>query len=446
MKVMDRESFLISRGDSDTLSTMLCVRFIPLALLAEEAPESEIEKIKEEIEYRGGLCFPDCIACWSGHTLFIWCPCGPQNQERITEECHSYADLIQERYTLITAGDTDQLNGAPSVRRHHHLRAVIGAALCEADQPTKGLRDSEKAAMKATKDTGHCVVWYQAEVEPVVGNLAITRGVVEMLNYGSFRLVYQPQIDLGTGQIHGVEVLIRAPDDPGHPLYGMAPPALIQAASNLNLLTDLTIQIIHRATRAYYGWQTLCGGIPLKISINITPDTLLNGHQAILDSLPPGMKLDWLVFEITENQDFLADSSSTLAEITALIRSHGIEISIDDFGKGLSNFDRLNEISCDEIKLDRSLVTRMIHQEVDQDIVQMIVAVAKEYGLRVVGEGIENAAQWTMLQSTGCHVGQGFFLSEGKSETAIANYLMRLRKLDRNWLKLKASGSHSVVW
>jgi len=418
---MQREFFLAKHGDTGQWSTMVCIKLQPLSLLADELPERLLDALKDEVIHRVEVVVPDALACWSDNTLFLACDFGPGEKQAASTSCEKLAGLLREKYTL--GNHPGDVVSTCLLEAHHcHLKPAIGLTQFRSDQPIKGVRHAELAAQDALADIGEPLAWFEPRFRFSQNEVRKTLGILQMLNEGSFELVYQPQIGVQCGTIKGLEVLIRAPADPDHPLYQATPPALIEGASSVNGLTDLTIQILLRTLWAYGFWKQLLPNT-LNISVNVTPNTLMLGCDAILDALPSDIPLDWLTLEITEIQEYLAATENELGAVTQRIRQRGIQVSIDDFGKGLSNFDRLNEIECDEIKLDQSLVQRMGHQELDSELVNNIVTLANQTGLRVVAEGVETAGQWQLVKRAGCHIGQGFFFSPGRPFADITRLL-----------------------
>lgn len=186
---------------------------------------------------------------------------------------------------------------------------------------------------------------------------------------------------------------------------------MINLAAESNLLIPLTEFVVRSALRTAEQWSALTQGT-FRLSINIDPYTLLAGWERLKEILMGSPFRHSLVIEITE----IARGGSSydmggLKDRLRQLQMMDIEVSIDDFGSGLANLDRIAELPFDELKLDRQIVQRAPPtNSIDAAVVQAVVATNQMKGCRVVAEGIETPEQWDFCKSIGCDIGQGYLL------------------------------------
>ena len=241
--------------------------------------------------------------------------------------------------------------------------------------------------------------------------LISTRAMRQKIEEGALNILYQPKVRLSTGEIDGVEALVRWPTKSG-PL--VSTPSLIYVAEKADLIDSLTIQILERGLGALTDWAE--HGVEVKLSINVSPRSLNNAGfvDDVLSvigryEVPPPR----IVFEVTEK----AFSSNMILPLENLSRLglKGFGISIDDFGTGHSSFERLNLVPFTELKLDKSFVISMGEDPQSYEIVRSALQLGKRLDVNVVAEGVESAEIWSALAKLGCDLGQGFYVSGGVS-------------------------------
>jgi diguanylate cyclase (GGDEF)-like protein len=231
-----------------------------------------------------------------------------------------------------------------------------------------------------------------------------------------FEAAYQPQIDLRSGRITGVEALLRWK----HPDRGYVSPAeFIPVAEEIGAIEALGEWVLRRACRDVAAWPGEC-----KLAVNISPLQFLRGElvaavrSALAESGLPASRLD---LEITESL-FIHDDQHVKNHMEAL-RRDGIGFALDDFGTGYSSLSYVRRFPFDKIKVDRSFVSGLPHDPDAVAIIQAIVAMASNLGIRINAEGIETPEQTTFLRLLGCDEGQGFGLGRPKGADAIAALL-----------------------
>jgi EAL domain-containing protein (putative c-di-GMP-specific phosphodiesterase class I) len=232
------------------------------------------------------------------------------------------------------------------------------------------------------------------------------------IDTGQLAVAYQVQQDLVSGCVVAVEALIRWQ----HPQRGAVPPdAFIPLAENSGLIAELTSYVLDTALAALAGWRA--AGHDLRMSVNLSTRHLsdLALPRQVAEALARhDVEPAALVLEVTET-GILSDPARVDVVIAAL-REQGVAIAVDDYGTGHASLGYLKRLEIDELKIDRSFVSDMRRNHQDFVIVRSTVALARDLGLRVVAEGIEDAETAQTLAELGCDVGQGYHL--GRPTTA----------------------------
>ncbi|WP_192036181.1 EAL domain-containing response regulator [Halomonas sp. YLGW01] len=221
-----------------------------------------------------------------------------------------------------------------------------------------------------------------------------------------FQVHYQPQFDLGSQDVSGVEVLVRWQ----HPRLGLLWPSRFLHLMTLEQSRLMTRQIVTQVALDARRWQA--AGHQLSVSINVSPNELIHGELVpLMDELQRslGRRLP-LVLEITESdamQDELLGS-----EIAARLHLLGMELSVDDFGIGFSSLARLQLLPISEVKIDRGFVRHLDDNPQDAAIVEAVALLGQRLGIRVVAEGVESLESLIRLSRFGCTHAQGFALAK----------------------------------
>ncbi len=296
-----------------------------------------------------------------------------------------------------------------------------GIALCPThgvDGPTL-LRHADVAMYRAKRGRLGHAVYDPAHDGHSADRLARVGALRAAIEQGALVLHYQPQVDLTSGRVCGVEALVRWP----HPERGLIPPdAFIPLAEQTGLIAPLTQWVLGEAVRQCRVWQR--AGLLLTLSVNLSVwdlrDPTLPARVASLlhtHGVPP----TWLRLELTEGT-FMADPVHALAVLERL-HALGVGLAVDDFGAGYSSLAYLKKLPVDELKIDKGFVREMATDETDGAIVASTVALGHALGLRVVAEGIEDQATWDRLTGMGCDVAQGYYLSHPLPPEALARWL-----------------------
>ncbi len=236
-------------------------------------------------------------------------------------------------------------------------------------------------------------------------------------------LHYQPQFDLATGRLSGVEALVRW----AHPEVGLLTPG-----DFLPLLTHeqsrmLTRRVLRLAMIDAARWRR--AGVHLSLSMNVTPDDLLCPELVNL------VRTGWreaggmpLVLEITESSAM--DDELIGSEVATRLHLSGLEVAVDDFGVGFSSLSRLQRLPFSELKIDRSFVSRLHQDPQDAAIVEAVALLGRRLGIRVVAEGVEDLACLAPLARFGCTHVQGFGLARPMPAAEIPALARGLSPLD----------------
>ncbi|MGV6817423.1 MAG: putative bifunctional diguanylate cyclase/phosphodiesterase [Thiotrichales bacterium] len=291
---------------------------------------------------------------------------------------------------------------------HHHLTIRAGAAIDEdVENVAELLRQADEALLRATERGEDQYIYTPDESEAnQIPSLELQRELKNAINSSEVRAVFQPKTNLRTGEIVGVESLIRWQSEK----FGfVSPDLMIAAAEESGLIIDLTLWTLKNAFQQYVRW----GSCAVPIAVNLSPATLLD------DSLPrmiENLRGFWDVpvsavsLEVTETA-FMDDPEVALERLERYHRM-GYKLSIDDFGTGYSSLAYLKRMPVQEIKVDKAFVQHMDTDEKDRAIVKSVAALADSFGLRVVAEGIETVETYHEVMNLGCDIAQGYLISK----------------------------------
>ncbi|UCZ51460.1 EAL domain-containing protein [Bacillus shivajii] len=238
--------------------------------------------------------------------------------------------------------------------------------------------------------------------------LKIESDLRKALQNNEFKLFYQPKLDLQTGEIVGMEGLLRWDSQ----YFGLVrPEKFIPIAEETGLIRDLGEWILIEGCRQNKLWQDE-GNDPLRVALNLSIRQLLDPNflQIVKSTLNrTGLEPHWLELEITEST--LMDNEETVIEILQALKDLGIYISIDDFGTGYSSLSYLKRLPVNALKIDKSFISEIPISLDDQSLTKGIVAMAHSLNLKVIAEGVENEDQVEFLKSVKCDEIQGYFIS-----------------------------------
>jgi diguanylate cyclase (GGDEF)-like protein/PAS domain S-box-containing protein len=297
-------------------------------------------------------------------------------------------------------------------RREVFTSASIGLALSStgSGDPEELLRNAD-AALSRAKALGKAryEVFDRAMHAHALGRLQMEMDLRRALERGEFRVFYQPVVELAGGRITGFEALLRWV----HPERGMVGPAeFIPIAEETGLILPLGRWVIEQVCRDARAWDRGGGRPPISVGVNLSvkqftqPDLVEQVETALAAA---GLHASRLKLEITES--VILEDAEPAKSILARLRSLGVELYMDDFGTGYSSLGYLHRFPLDALKIDRSFVMRMVEEPRNAKLVQAIVALAGNLGVRVVAEGIDSPSQLALLREMGCDFGQGYLFS-----------------------------------
>jgi diguanylate cyclase (GGDEF)-like protein len=232
-------------------------------------------------------------------------------------------------------------------------------------------------------------------------------------------LMYQPQMDVATGKIVGVEALLRWQ----HPELGVVPPVkFIRIAENSGLIVPIGEWVVRTACSQARKWQN--EGLPAKVAVNVSAvqfrqDGFCELIRRVLHET--GLAPQYLELELTESL-LLANADVTFSVLHEL-KAMGLTLAIDDFGTGYSSFNYLRQFRVSKLKIDRSFIKDVAVNPDDAAITTAIIGMAKSLKLKVIAEGVENEAQMSFLQAHQCDEIQGYYFSKPLAVDKVADKL-----------------------
>ncbi len=239
-------------------------------------------------------------------------------------------------------------------------------------------------------------------------NITLLGDLQEALRLNQLTMHYQPKIDLATNAVIGVEAVIRW----RHPVYGdIAPDDFIPQAEQSTLILKVTEYVISRVMRQIADWQEQ--GLRIPIAINISShDIMATGFVARLLAELERFDIDGEMIEVELTEGALVnDLAHTQLELLRLNQAK-IMISVDDFGTGYSSLQYLHRLPIAGIKIDRSFIKNLPHDDGGRYIVDAAVALAKNMGIQTIAEGVETPSANAYLRKIGCDVVQGFYYTQ----------------------------------
>jgi len=301
------------------------------------------------------------------------------------------------------------------------LSASIGIARFpeDAHSARQLLKCGDLAMYQAKLEGKNGVFFYRDQLTLTAEeNLNLEQALREALAHEQLELHYQPVVELGNGQVTGVEALLRW----RHPELGDLPPErFVAVAESSALIEELGEYVIRRACADAASWQPQCPG--LRVGVNVSGRQLLRRglaplvERALVDS---GLPAECLSLELTEST-LLHDRNLT-AETLLTLRRRGVNIWLDDFGTGFSGLSHLRQLQVSGVKIDRSFIADILTDPDDLALSSAIIAMAHSIGMRVIAEGVESREQFELLKQRGCDLVQGFLVARPMPAERIADF------------------------
>jgi diguanylate cyclase (GGDEF)-like protein/PAS domain S-box-containing protein len=293
-----------------------------------------------------------------------------------------------------------------------HVTASIGVVTYPDDgADAETLFKNADFAMYHAKDCGRDnYQFFKAEMNARAADRQALEGDLrQAIERQDLLLYYQPKINLATGEIVGVEALIRW----RHPQRGLVPPSqFIPVAEECGFIIPIGRWVLREACRQARAWQD--AGLPaIRIAVNVSALELRAADFAssVADILTEtGLEASRLELELTESC-LMQDENSTVVVLRAL-KDVGVHLALDDFGTGYSSLSYLQRYPIDTLKIDRSFVQDLATDAGAAKIVSAVIGMGNSLHMRVIAEGIETREQLEFLKQHGCSVGQGFYFSQ----------------------------------
>jgi diguanylate cyclase (GGDEF)-like protein len=291
------------------------------------------------------------------------------------------------------------------------LTLGIGASIGISRFPEDGedvhdmLRRADVAMYSAKEDHTGCKVYESALDRYSLRRFTVLNDFRRALEEEQFVLHYQPVVSIDGSIVHGAEALIRWE----HPQLGLVPPNdFIPIAEQSGLIGSLTHYVLERAVAECTRWQE--SGRDLSVAVNLSVRDLLDldlPGQVASVLTAHGLTPDALHLEITESM-IMSDPDRALDTVSRL-RQLGVQISVDDFGTGYSSLSNLKRLPINELKIDRSFISSLPHDESDLIIVGSTINLGHDLGLNVVAEGVEDEITLKRLANLDCDLAQGYY-------------------------------------
>jgi EAL domain-containing protein (putative c-di-GMP-specific phosphodiesterase class I) len=296
----------------------------------------------------------------------------------------------------------------------------IGIAVTEAgaSDPTRLLQEADLALYQAKAEGRSGYRFFEAAMnERLQARRALEADLRQALAGGQFRMLYQPQVELGedgdTPRVVGAEALIRW----DHPTRGeLSPDRFMPLTEENGLILPIGEWVLNEACAEAMTWPA-----PLRVAVNVSPMQFAHsGFVAAVERAlaATGLPAERLELEVTEGI-LLSETDETVATLTRL-RAMGVKLAMDDFGTGYSSLGYLRKFRFDKIKIDRSFVSHIGSDAEAAAIVRAIVRITHALGMRANAEGVETEEQVGMLRAEGCGEVQGFLFGRPMSAKSFA--------------------------
>jgi diguanylate cyclase (GGDEF)-like protein len=286
------------------------------------------------------------------------------------------------------------------------------------------LKNADIAVYKAKKTGKNRIVFYNKPMNDAMSErVTIEKNLRTALDNNEFILHYQPQLDIATNKVSGLEALIRwnSPE-----LGFISPLKFIGIAEDTHMIIPIGDWVLKNACiflqgLHQQGYDELCMSVNISM-LQLVQDDFVDKVVEILDALDLNPK--YLELEITES--ILMESYEAIEEKLRLLKNRGIRIALDDFGKGYSSLNYLKQLPISTLKIDKSFVDTISTGDKNKSLTDLIVRIGRTMGLCVVAEGVETQEQLDYLRSHKCSKIQGYFFSKPIPEDAVADSLKNI--------------------
>jgi predicted signal transduction protein with EAL and GGDEF domain len=310
------------------------------------------------------------------------------------------------------------------------ITPVAGVALApkDGDDLSTLLMKAEFAATEARRQSRPALLYVRQTAEVPQRRIAILRelrtALADPARQDELTVLYQPQVDLGTGRLHGVEALVRWT----HPDWGLVPTTeLIEAIEASEVMHLLTKRVLEVVARQLHDW-----GEDMRAAVNVSVQDLyepgfVSGLGRLIRS--HAIRPDQLTIEITERM-LMTDAPLVQRVCTDLV-GLGVGLSLDDFGTGYASLQQLRQLPLSEVKIDRSYIKEIVDQPTDLAIVRSVHDLARVLPVAVVAEGVEDQRTADCLATLPGTIGQGYFFGKPMSPADLARWRQPARQPNR---------------
>jgi diguanylate cyclase (GGDEF)-like protein/PAS domain S-box-containing protein len=328
------------------------------------------------------------------------------------------------------------LIGATEIVPH----CVIGIAM----YPTDGkdgqilLERAQTARMSTSGGWSGDISFYGPQKSThVMRELGLESALRQAISANELRLLYQPAVDLSSGEIVSVEALLRWRSEQ----FGeVAPAEFIPLAERSALIHSIGEWVLRETCRQAAAWRA-CGLAAPRIALNLSSRQLEQpgfAAQAQQIALECGADPSWLGLEITESM--LIEDSDHVCDALRQLKAIGFEILLDDFGTGYSSLSRLQDMPIDIVKIDRRFIPDVTAAPEEVSVTRAVITMARSLQMRVLAEGVETEGQLSLLAAHGCDLVQGYFFSRPVTAAVVETMVREKRRLPQKFLTRSTGG------
>jgi diguanylate cyclase (GGDEF)-like protein/PAS domain S-box-containing protein len=306
--------------------------------------------------------------------------------------------------------------------KSHSLSATcsLGVSVCPEhgiDSETL-LKNADAAMYSAKANGGNCFKFFVEDLNIQASEqLMLENGLRGALERDEFFLVYQPQMDLASGEITGLEALIRWQ----HPELGLVPPdKFIRVAEASGLILPIGEWVLRTACTQAQQWQE-AGLLAIPVAVNVSAVQFRqSGFCELIKTVLAETRLPAQFLELELTESLLLSNADMMFSVLQELREMGLKLAIDDFGTGYSSLSYLKKFRVNKLKIDRSFIREVATDSDDAAITTAIINMAKSLKLKVIAEGVENEAQMSFLREHHCDEIQGYYFSKPVRATEIS--------------------------
>ncbi len=371
----------------------------------------------------------------------------PVGDEVISAVAKRFSEVLREGDTIARLGGDEFVVILAGLEREENIASVAGKLLQSIEQPivldtvelfatasigiavypldgnnrSELLKNADAAMYLAKREGGNSFCFYRQEMNMLsLTKLKLETRLRQALQKQEFLLYYQPQVEMASGRIVGVEALLRW--EPNGVV--ILPADFIAIIEETGLIVSVGEWILETACRQAVSWHK-DDMISIRVAVNISARQFVG--QDIVKTVSrilaqTGCSPYWLELEITESAIMEHPERSAIA--LQKLAGMGIAISIDDFGTGYSSLAYLKQFPAHTLKIDQSFVQNIDSGLGDDAIVQAVIALARGLGLKVIGEGVENELQRVFLRNLGCDLAQGYYFARPLRANEITRMLL----------------------